>query len=57
MLCPAGEPRRWVRSFARSLGQSAKTDRIDARVLALYAERVELKVRELPDQLSTPVEC
>ena len=41
---------RWVRSFARSLGQWAKTDRIDARVLALYAERAELKVRELPDE-------
>ena len=41
---------RWVRSFARSLGQLAKTDRIDARVLALYAERAELKVRELPDE-------
>src|SRR5262249_3270134 len=30
--------------------QLAKTDRIDARVLALYAERAELKVRELPDE-------
>lgn len=41
---------RWVRSFARGLGQLAKTDRIDARVLALYAERAELKVRALPEQ-------
>jgi transposase len=41
---------RWVRSFARSLGQLVKTDRIDARVLALYAERAELKVRQLPDE-------
>jgi len=40
---------RWVRSFAKGLGQLAKTDRIDARVLALYAERAELKVRQLPD--------
>jgi transposase len=39
-----------VRSFARSLGQLANTDRIDARVLALYAERPELKVRKLPDE-------
>jgi len=39
---------RWVRAFAKSLGQLAKTDAIDARVLALYAERAELKVRELP---------
>jgi len=41
---------RWVRSFAKSVGQLAKTDRIDARVLALYAERAELKVRQLPDE-------
>jgi transposase len=40
---------RWVRSFAKGFGQLAKTDRIDARVLALYAERAELKVRKLPD--------
>jgi len=40
---------RWVRDFARAIGQLAKTDAIDARVLALYAERAELKVRALPD--------
>ncbi len=40
---------RWVRAFARGLGQLAKTDAIDARILALYAERAELKVRELPN--------
>jgi hypothetical protein len=32
------------------LAASAKTDRIDARLLALYAERAELKVRTLPDE-------
>src|SRR5262249_58432526 len=31
-------PRR-VREFAKSIGQLAKTDAIDARVLALYGER------------------
>jgi transposase len=41
---------RWVRNFARSIGQLAKTDAIDARVLAMYAERPELTVRELPDE-------
>jgi len=41
---------RWVRSFAKGFGQLAKTDQIDARVLALYAERAELKVRQLPDE-------
>ena len=33
-------PAQSVRQFARSLGQQAKTDRIDARVLALYAARM-----------------
>ncbi len=41
---------RWVRAFAKGLGVLAKTDRIDARTLALYAERAELKARELPDE-------
>lgn len=41
---------RWVRAFAKSIGWLAKTDRIDARLLALYAERAELRVQELPDQ-------
>ena len=44
-------PRR-VREFAQSIGQLAKTDEIDARVLALYGERVEPALRELPDQQS-----
>jgi len=41
---------RWVRAFAKSIGWLAKTDRIDARLLALYAERAELKPQQLPDQ-------
>src|SRR5690349_23806178 len=32
---------RQVRDFAKALGQLAKTDRIDARMLALFAERVQ----------------
>lgn len=40
-------PRR-VREFARSIGRLAKTDRLDARVLALYGERVAPPLRELP---------
>jgi transposase len=32
---------RQVRDFARALGRLAKTDGVDARVLAVYAERVE----------------
>ena len=34
---------RWARAFAKAIGQLAKTDRIDARVLVLYAERAELE--------------
>ena len=41
---------RWVRDFAKSMGRLEKTDRIDAGVLALYAERAELKVQQLPDE-------
>ena len=40
---------RWVRDYARSVGQLAKTDRIDAMILARFAEVPELQVRELPD--------
>jgi transposase len=42
-------PRR-VREFAKSIGQLAKTVQLDARVLALYGERVEPPLRELPDE-------
>jgi transposase len=41
---------RNVRDFAKSLGLLAKTDRIDARVLALFAERVRPACRPLPDE-------
>jgi transposase len=40
---------RQVRNFARATGQLAKTDRLDARILALFAERVRPEVRALPD--------
>jgi len=40
---------RQVRDFAKATGQLAKTDRIDADVLALFAERVRPDVRALPD--------
>jgi len=43
---------RQVRDFARATGRLAKTDRIDAGVLALFAERIRPTVRPLaePDQ-------
>ena len=40
---------RQVRDFAKATGQLAKTDRIDADILALFAERVRPEVRMLPD--------
>lgn len=59
LLCTAGlaaaalpvvvvNPRQ-VRDFAKATGQLAKTDRIDADILALFAERVRPEVRVLPD--------
>lgn len=39
---------RQTRDFAKSTGRLAKTDTIDARGLALFAERVRPEVRELP---------
>ncbi|MGO9775876.1 MAG: IS110 family transposase [Terracidiphilus sp.] len=41
---------RQVRDFARANGQLAKTDALDARVLALFAERMKPPLRMLPDE-------
>jgi transposase len=40
---------RQVRDFAKATGQLAKTDHLDADVLALFAERVRPEVRPLAD--------
>lgn len=48
---------RQVRDFARSTGQLAKTDRLDAAVLALFAERVQPPVRALPDAATQALEA
>ena len=40
---------RQVRDFAKATGQLAKTDALDARVLALFAARVQPPARPLPD--------
>jgi len=40
---------RQVRDFARATGRLAKTDRIDAEVLAHFAEAIRPAVRPLPD--------
>jgi len=54
-LAAAGRPvvvanPRQVRDFGRSCGQLAKTDRIDAALLALFAERVPPELRPLPTE-------
>ena len=40
---------RQVRAFARATGQLAKTDRVDAQVLAQFAEAMRPPVRPMPD--------
>lgn len=41
---------RQVRDFARATGQLAKTDRLDAQVLAQFAEAIQPPVRPIPDE-------
>lgn len=41
---------RQVRDFARATGKLAKTDTLDAQILALFAERVRPVPRPLPDE-------
>ena len=41
---------RPVRDFAKALGMLAKTDRIDARVLALFARHVPVRFSKQPEQ-------
>ncbi len=41
---------RQARDFARALGRLAKTDKIDAAVLAEFARRVRPEARPLPDE-------
>ena len=43
---------RQVRDFAKSMGQLAKTDAVDARILALFGERVRPEPRGLRDEES-----
>jgi transposase len=40
---------RQIRDFARATGQLAKTDRVDARVIALFAEAIRPAPRPVPD--------
>jgi transposase len=43
---------RQVRDFARAVGKLAKTDRIDATVLAHFADAVRPEPRAVPDELT-----
>lgn len=48
VACAVVNPRQ-VRDFARAMGKLAKTDALDAEVLALFAQRIKPPVRALPD--------
>lgn len=41
---------RQARDFARATGELAKTDKIDARILALFAQKIRPEVRPLRDE-------
>jgi transposase len=41
---------RQIRNFARSMGRLAKTDRLDAEVIALFAERIRPEPRPVADE-------
>jgi transposase len=54
-LCASGLPLavvnpRQIRDFARALGLLAKTDALDARAIALFAQRVQPEARPLADE-------
>ena len=48
---------RQVRDFARSLGQLAKTDRLDAQVLAQFAALVQPRVWTVPDAVTAELQA
>ena len=47
---------RQIRDFAKATGQLAKTDAIDARILALFGQRVRPEFRELPNEKTRALE-
>jgi transposase len=48
---------RQVRQFAQATGRLAKTDRIDADVLAHFGEAVKPEIREIPDETHRELEA
>jgi transposase len=43
---------RWIRDFARAAGLLAKTDKIDARAIAVYAHKMQPQPRGVPDEMA-----
>jgi len=41
---------RQVRNFAKAMGKQAKTDKIDAQMIALFGERIRPQARGIPEQ-------
>jgi transposase len=61
-LCRAGLPvlvvnPRQARDFARGMGYTAKTDAIDARALAHFAESTKAEPRPLPDEATRELDA
>ena len=48
---------RQARDFARAIGQLAKTDRIDAAVLAEFAEKIRPELRSIADDATQELEA
>lgn len=48
---------RQVRDFAKAIGRRAKTDAIDAHVLALFADTVKPEIRPLKDEQTQELEA
>ena len=48
---------RQIRDFARSTGQLAKTDQIDAQVIAHFGEAIKPEVRALPDEVTQQLDA
>jgi transposase len=48
---------RQVRDLAKAMGTLAKTDAIDAKVLATFAEKIRPEVRDLPDDQARAFEA
>ena len=48
---------RQARDFAKATGKLAKSDRIDARVLAHYAQAIQPEVRPVPDEATRALQA